>query len=141
MKLFKDNKVYVEMKDLVYIGNLPNFVIEEINNYKHGFEMFKNPKSIDYFRNTDEIINYNIVRNLSEEGIYDLIHAIYEECFRLEVKNKKSINIILRLQKYDYMVKTLKEYLDYRKINDKKYNRISKGELQWQTKKKHLKKD
>ena len=141
MKLIKNGKAYVEMKDLIFIGNLPNYVIDEIKNSKNGFEIFKNPKSIDYFLTRYEIINYNIVNGLEEEGIYDIIHALYEESFKIEVNNKKTLDINIRLEKYEYMVRSLKEYIDYRKIMDIKYNRVSKGELKCQTKKKLLKKD
>ena len=83
MKLITDNKVYVETKDLNFIGNLPNFVIDELKlNNKTGFEVFKNKESIDYFINRDEIINYNVVKTLEEEGIYgytDKIMRILEE--------------------------------------------------------------
>ena len=142
MKLITDNKVYVETKDLNFIGNLPNFVIDELKlNNKTGFEVFKNKESIDYFINRDEIINYNVVKALEEEGIYDLIHSLYEESFRLELKTYKSKENILTIKKYEYMVKSLKEYIDYRKIMDKKFDRVRKGELKWQIKKKVLKND
>ena len=142
MKLITDNKVYVETKDLNFIGNLPNFVIDELKlNNKTGFEEFKNKESIDYFINRDEIINYNVVKALEEEGIYDLIHSLYEESFKLELKTYKSKENMLLIKKYEYMVKSLKEYIDYRKIMDKKFDRVRKGELKWQIKKKVLKKD
>ena len=139
MKLITEDKIYVEIKDLIYICNLPNFVINEMSlENKSGFEVFKDKLSIDYFIDKQEIINYNSVRTLNDEGIYDLIHSIYEECFKLDVKPNKNLNILLKLEKYEYMIKTLKEYIDYRGILDKKF---MEGELIWQTKKNLLKKD
>ena len=141
MKLITNNKIYVEMKDLIFIGNLPNFVIEEINQNENGFEVFKNPRSIDYFMNKNEIIDYSLVKSLSEEEIYDLIHNIHKQYYDLEFKNNRGIHTKLKLEKYEYMVRTLKEYIDYKKLVDKKYNGVSKGELEWQIKKNLLKKD
>jgi len=142
MKLITEDKVYVENKDLDFISNLPNYIIDEmmINN-NVGFELFKSKESIDYFKTKEEIIDYNSIRLLEEEGIYDLIHLIYDECFKLEVQKYKSREVLSKIKNYEYMVKTLKEYIDYRKIIDKKFSRIRKGELEWLIKKKLLKKD
>ena len=141
MKLIIKGKVYVEIEDLVFIGNLPNYITEEITQNKIGIELFKNPRSIDYFTKKYEIIDYNNVKWLSEEKLYDIIHAIYEECFKIEMNYPKSVNNILKLEKYEYMVRTLKKYIDYRKLIDKKFYNVSKGELEWQIKRRTLKKD
>ena len=85
MRFTAGKSLYVEMKDLVFIGNLPNYVISEmkVNSDYKGLEEFKNDDSKMYFESRPEVINYDEIDSLSEEEIYDLIHSLYEEYFRL----------------------------------------------------------
>lgn len=128
---FKAGKsLFVNMKDLVFIGNLPNFVVSEmkLKSEYHSLEEFKDPESIEYFNNRSEIIDYDEIKNLSEEALYDLIHSFYEEYFIL-IKNYKNIDVQIKMEICEYKVSELKDYIDYKKVYDKKMDSIKKRKL------------
>ena len=130
MRFTAGKSLYVEMKDLVFIGNLPNYVISEMkvkSDYK-GLEEFKNDNSKKYFESRPEVINYDEIDSLSEEEIYDLIHSLYEEYFRL-YKVNKSVFVDRRMEICEHKVSELKDYIDYKKVYDKKYKKIKVKKL------------
>ena len=125
MRFTAGRSMFVEMKDLVFIGNLPNEVISEMkvhSEYK-SLEEFKNYESKEYFESRQEILNYDEIKNLSEEAIYDLIHSLYEEYFRL-YKKGKSMYVQRKMEICEHKVSELKDYIDYKKVYDKKYKNI-----------------
>ena len=81
-----------------------------------------------YFESRREIINYDDIFNLSEEEIYDLIHNLYEEYFRL-YKVNKTIFIDRKMEICEHKVSELKDYIDYKKVYDKKYKKIKVKKL------------
>ena len=125
MKFNAGKSTFVSMRDLVFIGNLPNYIISEmkVNSEFKNFEEFRETDSIIYFDNRKEIIDYDEIRNLSEEAIYDLIHSFYEEYFRL-LKNYKSVDVQRKMEICEHKVYELKDYLDYKNVYDKKYKKI-----------------
>ena len=130
MRFTAGKSMFVEMKDLVFIGNLPNYVISEmkVNSDYKGLEEFENIDSKEYFESRPEVINYDEINDLSEEAIYDLIHSLYEEYFRLYKKGnlpyiKQKMNIC------EHKVSELKDYIDYKKVYDKKYSNIKRLKL------------
>ena len=125
MMFASGKKVFVNLRDLIFIGNLPNYVISEMNpngNVKE-LEQFTSKESIDYLRNRSEIIDYDYLKNLSEEAIYDYIHSLYEEYFDL-YKKGKGVYLERKMEICEYKVNELKKYIDYKKIYDKKYNKV-----------------
>ncbi|MBQ3475435.1 MAG: hypothetical protein IJH20_04630 [Bacilli bacterium] len=130
MRFVAGESLFVDIKDLVFIGNLPNYVISEMkanSDYK-GLEEFKNDDSKKFFESRREIINYDEIDNLSEEEIYDLIHNLYEEYFRL-YKVNKTIFIDRKMEICEHKVSELKDYIDYKKVYDKKYKKIKVKKL------------
>ena len=125
MRFASGNKLFVDLKDLIFIGNLPNYVISEMNpngNLKE-FEQFTNKDSIDYLKSRSEIIDYDCLKTLTEEAIYDYIHSLYDEYFELYKKGKGNY-VEQRMEICEYKVSELKNYIDYKKLYDKKYERI-----------------
>lgn len=130
MRFTAGDSLFVDIKDLVFICNLPNYVISEmeVNSDYKGLEEFKNDDSKKYFESRREIINYDDIFNLSEEEIYDLIHNLYEEYFRL-YKVNKTIFIDRKMEICEHKVSELKDYIDYKKVYDKKYKKIKVKKL------------
>ena len=125
MRFTAGKSMYVEMRDLVFIGNLPNDIISEMkveSEYK-GLEEIKNNDSKKYFESRQEVLNYDEIKDLSEEAIYDLIHNLYEEYFRL-YKKGKSMHIERQMEICEHKVSELKDYIDYKKVYDRKYKNI-----------------
>ena len=125
MRIVSGKRLFVDLKDLVFIGNLPNYVIEDMNpngSYKE-LEEFKNKEAIEYLKNRPEIIDYDYLNTLSEEAIYDYIHSLYEEYFDL-YKKGKDFYLERKMEICEYKVSELKKYIDYKKIYDKKYRKI-----------------
>lgn len=87
MKIFTDNAVYVQKNDIDYLGQtyleIPvpkkNFdsIVDDSNRYE--FVEFNAPEEIQFFREMDCIIDYNEVKDLSEEEIIKLTESVGKE--------------------------------------------------------------
>lgn len=143
MKLLVNDKMYVQYTDLVFLTNLPNFVIEEMSkeNTHNGLEEFTSKESIEYFNSRDEIIDYNVIKNLSEEALYDYIHSLHELFFRINNYHYKNHREKRKMEICEYKVEKLKDYIDYKKVYDKQFELVIEGGLTWLKKKKSLKKN
>ena len=143
MKLFVNDKMYVQLEDLVLIGNLPNFVIEEmsIDNTSNGFEEFKTEESIEYFKSRDEIIDYSEVKNCNEKQLYDHVYSEYDTYFKIDKYKYKNHREEKRMEVCEYKIRVLKDYIDYKKVYDEQFETVINGGLEWLKKKKSLKKN
>ena len=103
MKIFKDNSVYVQKNDMVYLNQtdipIPASIfmkvfgngitiIDERNRYE--FVKFEAPEEVEFFQNQDWIVDYNEIKNLINK------HKIEE----------------INISKYDLESNTIKEILD-----------------------------
>lgn len=79
MKIFKNNAVYVERSDIDYVKFLPYEVfleMEKTNFFDERFFKFVTYKSIDFFKENDIIIDYNSLKDLSDEELREKINII-----------------------------------------------------------------
>ncbi|MBR4830329.1 MAG: hypothetical protein IKZ96_00990 [Bacilli bacterium] len=88
MKIFTENAVYVQRKDIDYISNelsiiLPASIITKTygdgiqlidSSHSREFIRFTEPEEIEYFRNEDIILDYNEVKGLTVKGLNLLIN-------------------------------------------------------------------
>ncbi len=123
MKIVRDNKLYVQNKDLarlmmasvVYGVGLPSevvnkvfgdiFVVNEENEKK--YIDFEEKESIDFFDKLPYIVDYDKIKEMTEEGIQFLLRCIIEEINEIcdefnslsdESKNKKYYETITKVQ-------------------------------------------
>lgn len=112
MKIFKDNSVYVQKNDMVNLNHtdisIPASifikvfgqaitVIDETNRYE--FIEFNAPEEIKFFQEQDWIVDYNAIRDLTEEELMELGQSIAQDknakakAFNKLPKNKDNKNI------------------------------------------------
>lgn len=133
MKIFKNNAVYVQKIDLVFLYQLgieiPNSITMKINENEldnrnmHSFLEFNEENEIEFFRNLDWLVNYDEVKDLSEEYILELLNSIKEEKNnKLEEFNEApdddfdtNLRLISEYQSLDFKIYNLKEILLLRK--------------------------
>ena len=85
MKVFKNNKCYVEAQDLLRFP-VPNFVEIPIELKLDGFVMFERRNEIEYFKNRQDIVDYNLMSQLSQKDLDEMIKKTKTEFLRLSSK-------------------------------------------------------
>lgn len=96
MKIITDNTTYVQKNDMTYLLNTDQaipasifmkffgndaIIIDDRNRYE--FVCFDDPKEIEFFKKMDWMIDYNEVKDLSEEEIFALGKSAWSERNRL----------------------------------------------------------
>ena len=142
MKIFKDNSVYVQKNDMVYLNQtdipIPASIfmkvfgngitiIDERNRYE--FVKFEAPEEVEFFQNQDWIVDYNEIKNLTEEELLALGQSIAQE------KNKRAEEFNKlpkkqRQQKYESVVRRL-ELFDFKMYSIRDMIMFKRGELEF----------
>lgn len=130
MKIITDNAVYVQKNDIAYLNQtdlaIPasifmkifgNDIVDDNNRYK--FIKFDTPEEIEYFRNIDWMIDYNEVKNLSEEEIIALTQSIVEEKNNIAQRfnsmdpeaREENMNMVFWCELLDFKIYSLRDIL------------------------------
>ena len=125
MKIFVDNSVYVQKEDVAYLYmtslDLPDSIYTKVfgqgmivfdNSNRYDFIEFSEPSEIDFFKKIDWIIDYNEVKNLTEEELIKLGKEIAKEKKR-KVKGLNGMPSSQRIKNYDRVLTEL-ECLDFK---------------------------
>ena len=119
MKIYNNNKVYVQVSDLKqlieYEKNVPHTIFEKLikitkeNNDDNNFIVFDKPNELEYFKLMRWIVDYKRVRNLSNEDLKRMSS-------RLTVKMNEALldGNDKQFQLADYKIKQLEYLMDYR---------------------------
>lgn len=142
MKIFKDNSVYVQKNDMVNLNHadisIPASifikvfgqgitVIDETNRYE--FIEFNAPEEIKFFQEQDWIVDYNAIRDLTEEELMELGQSIAQD----KTAKAKAFNKLpkkQRQQKYQSVVSSL-ELLDFKMYSIRDMIMFKRGELEF----------
>lgn len=131
MKIITDNAVYVQKNDIAYLTQINltmplsifmkfigcgNGEVTIDNSNKHEFIKFETPEEIEFFKNIDWIIDYNEVKDLTEEENMALGQRIAEEKNALgkifnsmsEEQRKANMNIFNYCQLLDLKMYSLR---------------------------------
>ena len=153
MKIILKDSVYVQKIDISYLiesslkiheSIFLRISCEEINdNNKYKFIKFTNHNDIKYFKNMDWIIDYNSIKNLSEDEIISICQKIALQINDIadkfnnmtEKKKDKNEDLIQKCELLDYKMHSLRDALWFKQghIN------ISLPEIKNQKEKKSLK--
>lgn len=92
MKIFKDDKVYVQLNDIAYLNSYGDEIPASIylkvfgdgitiinNSNRYEFVEFDEPSEIEFFKEIDWMVDYNTVKDLSDEAIMALGEQIATE--------------------------------------------------------------
>lgn len=142
MKIFKDNSVYVQKNDMVNLNHtdipipasifLKVFgqgitVIDETNRYE--FIEFNAPEEIKFFQEQDWIVDYNAIRDLTEEELMELGQSIAQDK-NAKAKAFNKLPKKQRQQKYQSVVSSL-ELLDFKMYSISDMIMFKRGELEF----------
>ena len=134
MKIFKNNVCYVEAKDLLNFP-IPYFIKIPICLYDNEFLKFESKEEIKYFKNRNDILNYNEIVNLSSSELNDKIVEFGKQYKKLELKWLKSNrqerillsknkNYQKKLKTYNSIYESLVDYIHNKRIIDFRMKKI-----------------
>lgn len=133
MKLFKNGSMYLEKKDMLFVGILPKAVVDEMPDEPmsdNTLIVFESKGAIAFWRGRKEILDYNVVRKLSDKEIQGRILKIVHEIIYLNVKignssREKQIEIGYKIKTLEYMKETYEKYLSNRKAYDSRFEHLN----------------
>lgn len=132
MKVVTENAVYVQKGDINYLFHsdmsMPKSIFDKVygqgiviinNNNKNHFIEFNEPEEIEFLKGVDWIVDYNEIRDLSEEEIIALGQSIAEEKNTIANKynamsseeQEENKNMELLCELLDYKMYTLRDIL------------------------------
>ncbi len=132
MKIITDNAIYVQKNDMVYLNQLdlaiPTsifmkvfgsgvVIIDDSNRYE--FVKFDAPEEIEFIKGIDWMIDFNKVKDLSEEEMITLGRSIAEERNRVAHKLnsmtqeeiKENMNMVSQYKLLDFKMYSLRDVL------------------------------
>lgn len=132
MKIITDNTVYVQKHDLIFLNHTglpypPSIaikvcsIVDDKNRY--DFVAFDKPEEIEFFKNIDWMIDYNAVKDLSEEEIIALGQRIVKERDDIALKinsmsykeRKQNINMVSEWKLLKFKMYSLRDFLLFKK--------------------------
>ena len=132
MKIIMNDCVYVQKNDLIYLWNHEQEILSSIfmkvfgngivvvnDSNRYDFVKFDDPNEIKYFRNLDWIVDYNSVKDLSEEEFIKLGEEIALEMNVLankfnemsEIESIKHLDIVDTHGKLEFKMSSLRDIL------------------------------
>ena len=107
MKILKDNKIYVQKNDMAYLNSsgldIPASIYMKVygkgitiidNSNRYEFIEFTDPKEIEFFQGLDWIVDYDKVKDLTEEELLQLGQSVAAE------KNRKADEFNVKPKRY-----------------------------------------
>ena len=130
MKVIRKNVLYIDENDVRYMfDSFPKWID---NNFKEmdGIIKIEDQETIDYFNSKEEIIDYDKVKYLSDEGLDEKIDKNIKKLYKFSdlwgsryTENKRTVDEIIK--KTQYKIKTLERYKENRDEYDKKIKRVT----------------
>ena len=137
MKVFNDDKVYVQNNDLQYLlracegSSIPSSIFNKVfgdiyivtNDNRYEFVEFSNPEDIEFFKNCDWIINYHDFDEMTEEEIVSYGSQINDKRNELagkfnnlseKEKEKQYEKVSSEIMMLDYKIYSIRDLLWHR---------------------------
>lgn len=132
MKVFRNNKIYVQKNDIMFAFNhsnsIPSVIINQFfkgivivdDNNRMDFVSFEDKAAIDYFSKLDYIINYDDYKNLTVEELDEKLKVLIETIDTIATKHnnlsreKRAKNYSLvkdECEKLEYVINYLDEII------------------------------
>lgn len=137
MKIITENAIYVQKNDLSQLYKMDSaipasvflktffengvVIIDDSNRFE--FVKFNDKKDIDFFKSTDWIVDYNEVKDLSEDEIIELAHNIYDGRNQIATKfnsmsdeeKDNNLDMINKCELLDFKLASLRDVLLFKK--------------------------
>ena len=140
MKILKDNKMYVQKNDMAHLNSsglsIPASIFMQVygkgitiidDSNRYEFIEFSKPEDIEFFKGIDWIVDYNEVKDLTEEQLIELGQSVGD------AKNEKiyKFNIMPvenRRQQYEQVTMDL-ELMDFKMFTIRDIIMLKRGQL------------
>ena len=114
MKIIIDNAIYIQKCDIINIDNeVPPTILSRIfednsdlndlrlvgDHNKFDFIKFEDKTEVEYFKNAEWILDYNLVKNLDEQQLLQLYNTLNEEYKKFKTNNNKNSESTILLSK------------------------------------------
>ena len=106
MKILKDNKIYVQKNDMAYLNSseldIPASIYMKVygkgitiidNSNRYEFIEFTDPKEIEFFQGLDWIVDYDEVKDLTEEELTKIRNEVSKYKLEGDLRREVSLNI------------------------------------------------
>ena len=155
MKIFLNNKAYVQKNDLSYFlrgaegVSIPSSIIDKVfgqvfivnDENRYEFIEFSSPKEIEFFRNCDWMIDYNMFDGMTEEEIINFGCKINDERNKVAAafnalsdkeKEKQYTQTLTKIQLLEFKIASVRDVL-WHKQGHLKFELPKETELDIQT--------
>ena len=133
MKIIAENTVYVQKNDSMYLLNITDLpipasifrkvfrngmiIIDDSNKYE--FEEFEDDSEIEFFKGLDWIVDYNSVKDLSDDEIIAMGQNIAQSKNQIakqfnsmsEDERKENLEMVIQCELLDYKMYSLRDIL------------------------------
>lgn len=132
MKIITDNAVYVQKNDIAYLNRtdllipasifvkcLDNGIVIIDDSNRYEFVEFNSPEEIEFFKMIDWIVDYDEIKDLSEEEIITLAQTIADKknsiaqifnSMTLDERDK-NMNMVFQCKLLDFKMFSLRDFL------------------------------
>ncbi len=132
MKIITENAVYVQKNDITYLNHtdlpIPASIFMKIfgngiviinDSNRYEFEKFEDDSEIEFFKGLDWIVDYNSVKDLSDDEIIEIGQNIAQvknqiaEQFNLmsEDERKENLGLVTQCELLDFKMYSLRDIL------------------------------
>lgn len=136
MKVIRNGICYVEKNDILFLGMLPEEIVEAPFIVESKWVKFENQKAVNFFRETEVIIDYDELSNKKEEELLETENKVEKELndictkwlyassyYRRNLDKDPEYNE--KIKELKYLLATIKNYLSEKTNYDNEIRQLS----------------
>ena len=136
MKVIRNGVCYVEKNDILFLGMLPEEIVEAPFIVESKWVKFENQKAVNFFRETEVIIDYDELSNKKEEELLETENKVEKELndictkwlyassyYRRNLDKDPEYNE--KIKELKYLLATIKNYLIEKTNYDNEIRKLS----------------
>lgn len=136
MKIIRNGVCYVEKNDILFLGMLPEEIVEAPFIVESKWVKFENQKAVNFFRETEVIIDYDELSNKKEEELLETENKVEKELndictkwlyassyYRRNLDKDPEYNE--KIKELKYLLATIKNYLSEKTNYDNEIRQLS----------------
>lgn len=136
MKVIRNSVCYVEKNDILFLGMLPEEIVEAPFIVESKWIKFENQKAVNFFRETEVIIDYDELSNKKEEELLETENKVEKELndictkwlyassyYRRNLDKDPEYNE--KIKELKYLLATIKNYLSEKTNYDSEIRQLS----------------
>lgn len=136
MKVIRNGVCYVEKNDILFLGMLPEEIVEAPFIVESKWVKFENQKAVNFFRETEVIIDYDELSNKKEEELLETENKVEKELndictkwlytssyYRRNLDKDPEYNE--KIKELKYLLATIKNYLSEKTNYDNEIRQLS----------------